>query len=141
MRLASLDLNLLVALDALIQAESVTAAAQRMNCSQPAMSGALSRLRDALDDPILVRAGQRMVCTPRAKALAEPVREILNEIERTLRPTSAFDPSSSTQSFAVASAGLAASITSIIPEFLRLLVTEAPRAQVCLLYTSPSPRD
>ena len=65
------DMNLLVALDALLDEGSVVGAAQRMNLSPAAMSRTLSRIRDALGDPILVRAGRGLVPTPRALALRE----------------------------------------------------------------------
>lgn len=71
------DLNLLAALDALLTTGSVTAAASRMHLSTPAMSHTLARIREVFGDPILVRAGRRLVPTPRALALAEPVRQLL----------------------------------------------------------------
>jgi LysR family nod box-dependent transcriptional activator len=77
MNLAGLDLNLLVALDALLSERSVTRAAQRVGLSQPGMSNALARLRGAFDDPLLVRQGAVLVPTSRAEALAGPVREAL----------------------------------------------------------------
>ena len=67
----SVDANLLLALDALLQAGSVTGAARRMNVSPPAMSHTLSRLRLAVGDPLFVRAGNRLVATPRAVAIRE----------------------------------------------------------------------
>ncbi|MFT3717724.1 LysR family transcriptional regulator [Pseudorhodoferax sp.] len=73
------DLNLLAALDALLATGSVTAAAERVHLSTPAMSHALARIREVFGDPILVRAGRAMVPTARARALAEPVRRLLEE--------------------------------------------------------------
>ena len=69
------DFNLLVALDALLQEGSVRGAAERLSLTAPAMSHALARLRSVLDDPLLVRAGQRLVPTPRAIAIRERVRQ------------------------------------------------------------------
>ena len=66
MNLNSLDLNLLVALDALLREASVSRAAMRIGLSQPAASHALQRLRDLIGDPLLVRNGARMELTPRA---------------------------------------------------------------------------
>lgn len=77
----SYDLNLLRALDALLATGSVTAAAGRMHLSTPAMSHTLARLREVFGDPLLVRAGRRLVPTPRAQALAEPVRQLLAQAE------------------------------------------------------------
>ena len=70
MNLNSLDLNLLVALDALLREANVSRAAMRIGLSQPATSHALQRLRDLIGDPLLVRTGARMELTPRAQALA-----------------------------------------------------------------------
>lgn len=73
----SYDLNLLMALDALLRTCSVTEAAKRMHLSTPAMSHALARIRETAGDPILVRAGRGLVPTPRALALMEPVSRLL----------------------------------------------------------------
>src|SRR6187402_1913626 len=82
----SADANLLLALDALLQAGSVTDAARRMNVSPPAMSHTLSRLRLALGDPLFVRAGNRLVPTPRALALRDRVSRAAAEVGSLLRP-------------------------------------------------------
>ncbi len=74
MNVAALDLNLLVALEALLEEASVGHAANRVSLSQPAMSHALKRLRGLLDDPLLVRAGARMQLTARAEALRFPLQ-------------------------------------------------------------------
>ncbi len=71
----NIDLNLMRVLDALLATGSVTAAAERLHLSVPATSHALARLRDALGDPLLVRAGRRMVPTPRALELREPLAQ------------------------------------------------------------------
>jgi DNA-binding transcriptional LysR family regulator len=75
----SFDLNLLVALDALLTEGSVVGAARRMNLSAPAMSRTLGRIREAIGDPILVRAGRNLVPTPRAAELRERVRQLVEE--------------------------------------------------------------
>ncbi len=74
-----MDLNLLIGLNALLLEESVTGAAKRMNLSVPAMSHMLARIRDAVGDPILVRAGSKMVPTPRALQLRGPVHAVITE--------------------------------------------------------------
>ncbi len=76
----SLDLNLLKALDALLDEGSVTRAAQRLSLTQPAVSGMLTRLRDFFDDPLFVRTRHGMVPTLRASELASPVKQILTDI-------------------------------------------------------------
>lgn len=82
----SYDLNLLSALDALLATGSVTAAAERMHLSTPAMSHTLARIRETVGDPLLVRAGRKLVPTPRALALAEPVRRLLADAQALLQP-------------------------------------------------------
>jgi DNA-binding transcriptional LysR family regulator len=102
MHLSSIDLNLLVALDALLTERSVTRAARRVGLSQSAMSHALNRLRETFDDPLLVRAGRAMTLTPRAQELAIPLREILARLEEVVAPPTPFDPATSQQVFRVA---------------------------------------
>ncbi len=83
-----MDLNLLTALDALLSTGSVNGAAQRMHLSAPAMSHTLARIREALGDPILVRAGRKLIPTPRANALREPVRRLVAEAHNLMQPGS-----------------------------------------------------
>jgi DNA-binding transcriptional LysR family regulator len=80
------DLNLFPALDALLQERSVSGAARRLGRSQPAMSSALRRLRDYLNDPILVPLGRQLTLSPRARALLRPVREAMEGIHALLKP-------------------------------------------------------
>ena len=75
MRLNRFDLNLLVALDALLTEQNTTRAGKRINLSQPAMSCALARLRGYFNDPILTQVGRKLVPTPLGTSLAQPVRE------------------------------------------------------------------
>src|SRR5688572_12236319 len=91
-RLADLDLNLLLALDALLRERSVTRAGAALGLSQPAMSHALARLRELLGDELLVRRGNEMEPTPRADGLAAPLREVLRDIEELLGEPRDFDP-------------------------------------------------
>src|SRR3954463_10437704 len=92
MNLGGLDLNLLVALDALLEERSVTRAADRVGLSQPGMSNTLARLRRLFDDPLLVRHGAQMRPPPRAESLAQPLREALALIGATLGDNPSFDP-------------------------------------------------
>ena len=100
MDLASLDLNLLVALDALLQEASVSRAGQRVGLSQPAMSHALNKLRIVLTDPVLVRVGGRMELTLRAQSLKRPVEDVLERV-REVFVSDAFVPASSTRTFRI----------------------------------------
>jgi DNA-binding transcriptional LysR family regulator len=100
MNLSSIDLNLLVALDALVSEAHVGRAARKIGLSQPAASHALNRLRDLLADPLLVRAGARMELTPRAIGLRESLAETLQRVQ-TLLVADSFDPGRSSRRFSV----------------------------------------
>ena len=99
MDFGGLDLNLLVALDALFAEKSVSRAGERLHLSQSATSGALARLREAFHDPLLVQVGRRMTLTPLAEGLVEPVRDFLMQAEAILNNSPAFDPLNSTRKF------------------------------------------
>ena len=101
MDLGGLDLNLLVALDALFAEKSVSRAGDRLHLSQSATSGALARLREVFRDQLLVPVGRKMVLTPVAESLVEPVRNFLLQAEAILNNNPVFDPSSSTRKFRV----------------------------------------
>jgi DNA-binding transcriptional LysR family regulator len=100
-RLASFDLNLLVVLDVLLAERNVTRAAKRLGLSQSAVSNALSRLRAALGDGVLVRAANGMVATPRALALQREVGDALGRISHMLGGEEGFDPRTARRSFAI----------------------------------------
>jgi LysR family nod box-dependent transcriptional activator len=99
MRFKKLDLNLLVALDALLTEKNVTRAGERVFLSQSTMSNALSRLRQYFDDELLVQVGGRMELTPRAELLHEAVRDVLVRIDTTVAAQPAFDPMASEREF------------------------------------------
>lgn len=101
MRFNKLDLNLLVALDALLTERSITRAAERLNLSVSATSNALGRLRDYFDDELLVQVGRKMDTTPRAEALREPVRDILLRVDMTVSAVPVFDPAQSDREFRI----------------------------------------
>jgi DNA-binding transcriptional LysR family regulator len=98
-KLAALDLNLLVVLDALLTEHSVSRAAKRLNSTQPAVSRALGRLRVWFDDPLLTRTRHGMVPTPLAVALAGDVRAVLERIEGFVARREGFDPSTVSRTF------------------------------------------
>jgi LysR family nod box-dependent transcriptional activator len=95
MRFERLDLNLLVALDALIEDRNVSMAARRLYLSQPALTGALNRLRDFFGDDLLIPSGRQMMLTPKAEELRGPVREALMLIRTKRRHLRRGSPSSS----------------------------------------------
>jgi LysR family nod box-dependent transcriptional activator len=91
MRFNRLDLNLLVALDALLDEKKTTAAAQRLSVSQSAISGMLARLRVFFEDDLLVQVGRHMELTPLGRELADPVRQLLLQIQATVAIRPALD--------------------------------------------------
>lgn len=99
MRFDRLDLNLLVALDTLIERCNVSLAANDLCLSQSAMSGALKRLREYFGDELLVQRGRTMLLTPKAKQLAKPVREALLYVRNHITTPARFDPATSERCF------------------------------------------
>src|ERR1700749_3619435 len=95
MRFHQLDLNLLVALDALLAERNITVAGQRLHLSQSAMSSGLARLRDYFGDELLVQVGRRMQPTPLGESMVEPLRRILNDIQANIVAKPGFDPATS----------------------------------------------
>lgn len=129
----NLDLNLLVALEALLSESSVTRAAESVNLSQPAMSRALERLRHVLNDPLLVRSGRGMVLTPRAESLRVPLQDALARVRDVLAP-STFDPATSQAQFRIMGADYFTQV--MMPKVLARLYQQAPNIQVDLVNMS-----
>jgi DNA-binding transcriptional LysR family regulator len=120
----SMDLNLLVALNALLDEGSVLGAAKRMNLSAPAMSRTLGRIRHAMGDEILVRAGRRMVPTPRALELHGRVRNLLDDAQSVMRPEGIADPAALARGFTVRASDY---VAGVFGATLQAIVTrEAP---------------
>lgn len=99
MRFNHLDLNLLVALDVLLEEQNITRAAERLHMTQSAASGVLGRLRTYFEDELLVLVGRKMQPTPYALELAAPVREVLLTIQSSITAKPVFDPASSKRHF------------------------------------------
>ena len=99
--LSRLDLNLLVALDALLTERSVTKAAERLHLSQPALSASLSRLRTHFNDPLLARRGNAYELTPLAIRLTEHTSTALESARRVFESQADWEPASSTREFAI----------------------------------------
>ncbi|APR88408.1 Transcriptional regulator, LysR family protein [Minicystis rosea] len=128
--LASVDLNLLVALDALLAEAHVGRAARRIGRSQPAVSHSLGRLRELFGDALLVRIGARMELTPRALSLRESLPEALDRV-RSLLAVESFDPATSTRRFQVVIHDHLADL--VVPAIVRRMSTAAPRARLEVL--------
>lgn len=102
--LEDVDLNLLVALDALLQERHVTRAAQRLQIGQSAMSSTLGRLRQLFDDSLLLREGRTMILSPFAEQLIDPVRSALSGVQEVLnRADHSFDPQRDQRTFTIMS--------------------------------------
>lgn len=128
--LEALDLNLLRLLDALLSEGSVSKAAERVGLSQSAASHALSRLRDYLQDPLLVRSARGMALTQRAKEMREPLRRALTELARAVAPP-VFSPATEQRVFQVIAADYAQCI--LVPRLLARLGQEAPGVSLVVL--------
>lgn len=126
----NLDLNLLKALDALLDEKNVTRAADKLALTQPAVSSMLNRLRDRFDDPLFVRASYGMVPTDRALALAEPLKKILSEIEQLIQPP-IFNPAELETTFRIAATDNGMHCVGI--PFTLALNKIAPKVKIALM--------
>lgn len=124
----AIDANLAVALDALLAEQSVTRAAARLRTSPAAMSRTLARLRRILQDPLLVRAGQTMVPTPRAQALRDEAATVVRRLGALLTPGTGVDPATLNRTFTLQAADLASA--ALAPGLLELARQEAPGVTV-----------
>lgn len=120
----SRDLNLLLTLDALLQEENVTLAAKRLGLSTPATSHALARIRERLGDPILVRAGRKMVLTPRAEQLRPQVRSLVENAAQVLSLAVPFSPRELKRTFTIFTTDHVLLVLG--PALDRILSEEAP---------------
>jgi DNA-binding transcriptional LysR family regulator len=127
MNLNSLDLNLLVALDALLLEANVSRAAMRIGLSQPAASHALQRLRDLIGDPLLVRTGARMELTPRALALRGPLAQALDQVRGLFIPDD-FDAGRSERQFRLMMPDLAVEL--LMPPLMEKITQAAPNVRI-----------
>ena len=122
--LANFNLNLLLALDGLLGARSVTVAARRVRVTPSAMSHSLAELRSLLGDPLLVRSGRSMVLTPRAESLVGPLHKLLADTERLLRGGNTFEPRTAERHFVIAAPDFLA--TLLLPPLLAAVARDAP---------------
>ena len=126
--LRNFDLNLLVAFDLLMQEQNVSRAAERMFVGQSAMSHTLQRLRQQLDDPLLVKTSTGMKPTDRALALIDPVRIVLRDVERLLRAPEDFDPDKSQRRFVIAATDYMEVL--VLPALVELITRQAPNVVI-----------
>lgn len=127
------NLNLLVVFAAVAETLSVTEAAKRLNLSQPAVSHALARLRQDMQDPLFLRRGGKLKPTARASALIGPVNQLLQDAQRIFR-SQTFDPSSATRTFRLALSDYATVALSL--DLARTFTQEAPGAHLVYEFAS-----
>jgi DNA-binding transcriptional LysR family regulator len=139
MRFNRLDLNLLVALDALLSEKSITRAGRRLNLSQSAASGALARLREYFEDELLVPVGRNLVLTPLAVSLADAVRDVLLQIQRTIEIKPAFDPATATREFRIFASDFVSTV--LLGEVGRRISVEAPGISIDISPTTSTPAE
>jgi LysR family transcriptional regulator, nod-box dependent transcriptional activator len=133
MKLAQFDLNLLVALDALLTERNVTRAGMRIHLSQSATSAALARLRNFFQDQLLIPVGGKMIPTPAAQSLVKPVRDLLLQAKATIATRARFDPRDSRRRFSVAVSDYATTV--FMADALRTIQRLAPHITFELLPT------
>ena len=121
--LRTLDLNLLKVFDVVMSERSLTRAAEQLALTQPAVSNALRRLREALGDELLVRKGRALEPTPRGQALWPAVRACLQQLQESITPPS-FDPSTATSTFILTMAD--ATAAEMMPGLLGIITAQAP---------------
>lgn len=136
--LRNLDLNLLKVFDMVMSERSLTRAAEQLALTQPAVSNALRRLREALGDELLVRKGRTLEPTPRAETLWPAVRGCLQQLQASLAPPS-FDPASATSTFILTMAD--ATAAEVMPGLLGIITAQAPHVSLRVVpLTTRDPR-
>lgn len=127
-QLRRLDLTLLMVLDGALRHRKLTTVAQQLGLTQPAISHALTRLRDILGDPLFVRRANGVQPTPRALALAQPVAQALATLREALQQGRHFEPKSANREFRIAALDYA--IAMLVPNFLARFSTIAPSCRL-----------
>ncbi|MGA9575152.1 MAG: LysR family transcriptional regulator, partial [Lysobacterales bacterium] len=135
MNILTFDLNLLRILDALLREQSTVKAGLRVHLSQPAVSSALRRLRDSLNDPLFVRQGQRLVPTEYARSLEIPLRRLLDELTDLLSGPRTFEPLHAQHNFKIAGSDFFGEM--LMPPLASRLNRLAPNIQVQLVELVP----
>ncbi len=130
MDLAELDLNLLVALEVVLEERQLARAAERLHLTPASLNASLNRLRRLLGDPLLVRAQGQLSLTPRAKALQAPLRAALEQVRALLEPAGSFDPPSSLATFTLSVSDYAELV--ILPRLIQRLSQLAPGVRVAV---------
>lgn len=135
MDLKQSDIGLLIALDALLDAASVTGAAVALGISQPAMSAQLARLRTLFNDPLLMSSGRKLVPTARALEIKQPLRVLLADLDLLVRESVRFDPATTDRTFHLVATDYVHAVLSTA--ILQAFAQEAPNARLALLAFDP----
>ncbi len=133
MNVSKMDLNLLVVFDAILSEGGITSAARKLHLTQPAVSHALNRLRDAMGDPLFVREGRAVVPTPTARNLARPVRNILRDVDLMLSDLNRFDPASTPRKFTLGMRDVTEPL--LMPALQRSIGAESPQIDLASIQT------
>lgn len=131
----NIDLNLLRTLHALFQTGSVTRTAQQLGVSQPAVSRALSQLRDAFGDPLLIKTNSGMAFTKRAEALRQPVEEWYVATRQVLRTDANFEPAAFSGRFSIATTDFG--VLAVVMPAMQRIMAEAPGLELDLVPLQP----
>ena len=131
-----LDLNLLRVFDAIFQTRSVTIAASNLHLTQPAVSKQLNRLREVLADPLFVRTNDGMSPTPRAEAIAGPIRQALSEVRNTIERQLGFSPATAERTFRIFMSDLGQMV--LLPRVLERISREAPSVNIHTVQVPPA---
>jgi LysR family nod box-dependent transcriptional activator len=134
-----LDLNLLVALDVLLQEKNITRTGERIHLSQSATSSALARLRSFFSDELLVQIGHKMVLTPLAEDLVKPTRELLLQAQAILDRTPSFEPATSKRKFSIMLSDYVGTV--LMPAAIQRIQKEAPAVSVEMVPLIDSPAE
>jgi DNA-binding transcriptional LysR family regulator len=129
--IAAIDLNLLVAFEAVFEEQSVTAAAQRLHLGQPAMSAALGRLRLLFQDELFIRIGRDMKPTAKALEVAPGISMALQQIRLTLQASQQFEPATAQQTFVIGISDYGSMV--IVPKLLNICRQRAPGIDLRLI--------
>ena len=131
MRLSQVDLNLFIVFDAIYREGGITAASKRLHLSQPAVSHALSRLREVVGDPLFERRGNDMIPTPLARTLAGTIVGSLGELEQMMHRLGHFDPATTQRRFTIAVR--AWHELTMLPRLMTLVRREAPQVELAIV--------
>lgn len=136
MRFDGLDLNLLVALDVLLETQSVTEASRRLHLSQPSVSAALGRLRDYFNDDLLMQIGRKMVPTAKGSELAPAIKEMLNMVRFRITHADDYDAPESRRRFNLLTSDYAFDV--LLAKVLAKAEREAPHVTFDIAPTGPA---